>query len=261
MIAAPERRWRFRKRWVFAAVLGVLAVAALSPSSRYIGVNFIVTRQTLPLWIKAVDFVDRDLNLARTSQEVLGGVSGDEARALAALAWTRAHILPAPAGLPIVDDHIWHIIVRGYGQSDQQADVFTVLLAYAGVPAFWGFVGKFPREIPISYVRIEGTWRVFDVARGAAFRDSTGRLASPADIAAHPELIRQTAALHGGDPDGYLEYFAGYQPPPVPDVLRADMQMLGRRLNFEARKLVGRQGEVWQVRPHPSPAPQQEQRP
>jgi hypothetical protein len=235
-----------------AIVLGVAAVmttVACWPATRFVGVDFVVTQQSLPLWVKAMEFIDRDRNLASTAQAVLGGIDGDDAKAAAALGWTRANIRNAPAGMPIIDDHIWHIVIRGYGQSDQQADVFTTLLTYEGVRAYWTFIGTKPDEIPISYVLIRDRWRVFDVARGLVFRNAVDDLATPEQIAADHNLIRAVAAPVVDDVEGYVARFAGYAAPPAPDVLRADLQMPGRRLWYEIRRPLGMQGREWQMRP------------
>lgn len=227
----------------------MLVTVACWPSNRFVGINFVVTRETLPLWAKAVNFIDRDVNLARTARIVVRDAADDDTKAAAAFAWTRANIRPQPANLPVVDDHIWHIIVRGYGKSDQQADVFTTLLAYTGVRAYWMLAGDPPDEIPISYVRIRGRWRVYDVANGIIFRDHQGGLATPEDLAGDRRLIRAAAADARLDVAGYEALFQNYQAAEAPDVLRADLQMPGRRLLHEVKSVVGLEGRTWQMRP------------
>ena len=239
-----------------AIVFGVAALmttVACWPTTRFVGVDFVITQQSLPLWVKAMEFIDRDRNIAGIAHSVLGGIEGDDAKAAAALAWTRANIRNAPAGMPIIDDHIWHIVIRGYGQSDQQADVFTTLLAYEGVRAYWTFIGPKPKEIPISYVLIRDRWRVYDVTRGLVFRNAVDDLATPEQIAADHNLIRAAVAPVEGDVEGYVARFAGYTAPPAPDVLRADLQMPGRRLWYEIRRPLGMQGREWQMRPSAVP--------
>jgi hypothetical protein len=245
----PTRDRRIFRRVVIAIVMSAAVLTVASwPVTRFVGVNFVITQQKLPLWMKAVEFLDRDINLAQVSQLVLGPVQGDEAKAAAALAWTRANIRPTPPGFPIVDDHIWNIIVRGYGQSDQQADVFTTLLEYAGVRAYWMFAGDKPREIPLSYVRLGGKWRVYDVARGIVFKTKHGELATPEEIAADHDLIRAAAAPLVADVDAYVSHFTGYRVPLAPEVSRADLQRPGRRFWHQAKKLFGLQGREWQMR-------------
>lgn len=217
-----------------------LLTIAFWPTSRFVGTNFVVSRETIPLWKKVSEFVERDARLRDVSRQVLDGVSGGEARAAAALAWTRAHIRYAPEGLPVIDDHIASVIERGYGQSDQQADVFTTLLTYGDVPAYWRVIGVSPRVIPLSYVLIDGQWRVFDVTRGLTFRTATGALATPDDIARDAALVERAARDSGVDGvAAYLAHFSGYRTPQPPDVLRAELQMPWRRVSFEVRRLMG----------------------
>jgi hypothetical protein len=247
-------RRTIRRGVIALGVVATVMTIACWPTSRFVGVNFVVTQQRLPLWVKAMEFIDRDRNMAETSRAILGGIDGDEARAAAALAWTRANIRNVPAGFPILDDHIWHVVIRGYGQSDQQADVFTTLLAYAGVPAYWTLIGDQPEEIPISYVRIRDRWRVYDVHRGLVFRNTGGELATPEELAANHDLIRTAAAAAAvADGENYLTRFTGYRAPVAPDVMRADLQMPGRRLWYEIRRPLGMQGRAWQMRPSPAP--------
>lgn len=245
-------RTRDRRRLAVVVIAIVTGVVAMWPTTRYIGVDHVVSRESVPLWIKVMNFLDRDSNLAQIADRVVGTVEGDEARAMAALRWTRANIRPQPDELPARDDHVWFVIVRGYGESDQQADVFTTLLAYEGIAAFWGLVGRPPDELPLSYVKINGGWRVFDVAHGLVFRRGDGALASPDDLVRDRRIVERAA--HGAVPEltRYLRYFDGYGPPETPDVLRAELQMPGRRLMHEMKSLVGMQGRMWQIRPHPA---------
>ena len=247
-MAAAERRRAIRRLLIVATVTSIVFTVACWPTTRFVGVNFIVSKRTLPLWVKAADFIDRDLNLAQTAQSVLGHAGTDEDKAAAAFAWTRANIRRTPDELPVIDDHIWHVIVRGYGESDQQADVFTTLLVYGGVRAYWLFVGTPPDEIPISYVWIGDRWRVYDVSLGVMFRNAHGAPATPEELAANPELIRASVAPVLGDAEGYVAHFKGYAAPVAPDVLRADLQMPRRRLWHETRKLFGMQGREWPMR-------------
>lgn len=244
-----ERRRLILRIALAGGVLAAMLTIACWPTSQLVGVNHVISERTLPLWAKAVDFIHRDANTRRLSHDVLAAHADAEARATAAFAWTRANIRPTPPSYPIVDDHIWHIIVRGYGQRDQMADVFTTLLAYGGVPAYWTLIGQPPDELPLSYVRIRDQWRVYDVANGVVFRNRHADLATAVELAADHELIRAAAAQAQLDVNRYLGYFAGFAPPPVPDVSRADLQMPARRLWHEARRLVGMPGREWEMRP------------
>ena len=154
------------------------------------------------------------------------------------LRWTNQHIRPHPFGTDVVDDHVWSIVRRGYGSSDQQADVFTTLLTYAGVPAYWILIGPERPRIPISLVLVSGEWRVFDVERGIAFRDSTGALLAAGALERAPEMVRRSASERVGDLDAYLRWFSGFRAPGPPEILRAEMQMPAKRLGYELRRFL-----------------------
>ena len=233
------RRRRFR-RLAVAGGVAVLLTVAWWPTSRLVGVNYVVSRETLPLWRKAAEFIERDAQLRKTSQALLGGVSGNEAKVFTALAWTRTNISYAPGDRPVIDDHIWNVIERGYGQSDQQADVFTTVLSYAGVRAYWQAIGRSPRVLPLSYAWLDGEFRVFDVTHGIAFRTGAGSLATAADIARDHAIVVSAARQSGVIPiDDYLSYFNDYQARPAPAVSRAELQMPARRLWLELRRAFG----------------------
>lgn len=240
--------WRSRPLRFTALGLAVVALVlavALMPTTTRQGVDFVVGTHTLPAYVKAMDFVDRDLNYRALARSITAGVGSDEVRAIAVFEWTRKNIRDVPPGFPVVDDHIWHIIVRGYGVDDQKADVFTTLTTYAGVPAYFVLFGSRPARLPISVVLVDGRWRVVDVDHGFLFRTAAGPLATFEDMAADPGIL-QRYALHlrykGLD---YASYFA--HPPAVvpPDTLRAEMQMLGPRLAFELKRVVGLAGREW----------------
>jgi hypothetical protein len=219
--------WRARRRLAFAAAaMTVVMTIAWWPSRRSVGVNFVVTEQRLPLWKKVADFVARDRRLARASADLLGGHAD-------------VNVQPTPPGAPVIDDHIWDIIVRRYGESDQIADVFTTLLAYQEVPAYWTLIGVPPDQVTLSYVWIRDRWRVYDVSHGVVFRNHEGDLATPAELAADPQLIADAAAAAKLDVPRYMKNFQHFTPPAVPAVLRADLQMPGRRLWHEVRQLAG----------------------
>lgn len=227
-------------RLVTAGVIMAVTVIVSWPTTRFTGVDYVVSGERVPLWKKAIEFVERNADLQRYSDEVLGAIDGAEAKAATALAWTRRRIRHAPDGLPVLDDHISWVIARGYGEADQQADVFTTLLTYAGVPAYWRAIGTEPDLLPVSYVMINGAWRVFDVTRGVTFRTAGGALATPGDLVQDPGMVERHARAAGeADLDHYVSYFEGYQPPQPPPILRSELQMPWRRLMFELRSAMG----------------------
>lgn len=238
-----------RLAFVLLAAPILLATIALWPVTTLSGVNYEVGGHRLPLWRKAKQFLDRDRHTADLAARVADAAAGDEQRSLAVLRWTNEHIRQHPPDAPVIDDHVWSIIERGHGSSDQQADVFTTLLTYTGTPAYWILIGPERPALPLSFALIDGSWRVFDVERGIAFRNAERDLATPEELAANPALIRASATERVPDIEPYLAWFRGFTPPTPPEVFRARMQMPGPRLKFELRNLVGRGGRTWSIRP------------
>lgn len=215
-----RRRGRLVWLVVVALVSATAALLALGArASTRQAVDFVVTTRELPAYLKGLDFVDRDLNYRALARRITAGSATDEARTMAVFQWTRDNIRDVPDWAPLVDDHVWHIIVRGQGTNDQTADVFTTLVAYAGVSAYWVFnrSGRGPRVV--SLAKIDGAWRVFDVHGGRIFRGPAGALMTVDEVT-------------------QMGIF-GVAIPPPPRVLRADLQMLGPRLLFEARCVFG----------------------
>ena len=70
-----------------------------------------------------------------------------------------------PKGFPSIDDHVWDIVIRRYGGTDQMADVFTTLAGYIGHEAFFeGLrISEAEEALVLSFVRIDNEWHMFDV--------------------------------------------------------------------------------------------------
>lgn len=219
-------------------VVGAILVLAAWPATTSIGINHVVYERRLPLAVKVVKFLQRDARYARQTRDIVSGVKGSEPRVMAIYDWTLAHVRPQPGDRDVVDDHVWNIIERGYGASDQRADVFTTLLAYAGIPAYWSLIGSDSGRVPISFALIDGQWRMFDIVRGIVFRTPDGRLATVEELAASPELIRNAASARAGNADAYAAYFAGFTPPQPRSTLRPRLQMPTSRLMFELKGLL-----------------------
>ncbi len=169
----------------------LLALVGHLPTTTRILVDYQPQSYTLPLYAKAMEFVSRDVEMRGVAERVAGAIPDSEGRASALLDWTHEHVRPVPAGFPVVDDHPYNIVVRGYGTYDQAADVFANLCAYVGIPG--GLV--FSRDerggalYAFAVEQIGGAPRVFDVREGRALRDRDGRLASLDGLRSDPALL------------------------------------------------------------------------
>jgi len=234
-----------RRSWLIAPlVLAAVIGTGLIPVETKQGVNYSVATYRMPLYAKALDFVQRDRSYARLVRRIVDEGQAAEARALTVFERTRANVRDTPEGFPAVDDHIWHIIVRGYGDDDQKADVFTTLATYAGIPAFWA-VSTDLRGLPISFAWIDEGWRVFDVANGIVFRNRRGGLAAFEDLIADRAWLVELVGQRTYRSRPYIDFFASVTLEP-PDLLRAEQQMLAPRAWTELKRLVGLRRRAWQ---------------
>lgn len=142
----------------------LVGIAAIPTTTRQ-GINYEVAEIRLPLGLKALDFFHRHWHMRRLARQIFRGAATPSARAEAAFGWVRQHIRPQPAGLPVVDDHVWHIVIRGYGDPDQMTDVFCTLCHYGGLPAFF-FRDRGPDRRVWAAVRIRKYWSVCSLDRG-----------------------------------------------------------------------------------------------
>ena len=237
---------RHRRR-LFASLAAVLllaggcAVLTATVTTRQ-GIDYAVTEHRMPLYAKAFEFLDRNGQYRRLSAEITRGSDSDQKRVQAVYDWTARRIQPTPQGWAIVDDHILNIIIRGYGTSDQRADVFATLCTYAGVPAFWDKV-KVPGTedgVVLTFAQVDGRWIVIDVANGFMFRTVGGELAGPGDFPANRVVMPAAAdsIMVGSTP--YPRLLATLRMPPVPRPLRAELQMPWPRLWDQTKRAIGR---------------------
>lgn len=219
---------------------GLLVVANASVTTKK-GVNFEVTTHRLPLYVKTIEFLDRHAQYRQLADEITRGVVTDEGRILAVFNWTTRNIRPTPDGWPVVDDHILNIVIRGHGLADQRADVFATIASYAGVPSFWCKVDAPGTKdgLILSFARLGGRWVVIDVDHGFVFRTAGGAMATAEDIAVNPALLPADARslMVGSTP--YRLVFDSLRTPPIPRLLRAELQMPWPRLWYETRRTVG----------------------
>jgi len=160
------------KKLTLCIVVFVVIIAALNfPMTTRQGISGELFVRKIPLYAKMGGFLYRDYQYKDLSRRITAAVEGDTAKVKALYSWTVENIVLPPKGFPVVDDHIWDIIVRGYGTAGQMADVFSTLASYAGYEAFWEKIsaGKSKERIALSFVKIGGKWRVFDVFRKKCF--------------------------------------------------------------------------------------------
>lgn len=183
------------------AVVIVVAVANL-PTTSQVMVDFVPRTVTQPLYAKAIAFIDRDIQMRLLAASVVGDARDDHDRVDRILTWTRQSIRPTPAGMAVVDDHPYHIIVRGYGEPDQAADVLANLAGYAGIPGGLVFSRAPDGSALYSFavLEVDGSTEIVDVREGRILSDRDGRIRSVDQLKADPALLDwlpAPSAAHG----------------------------------------------------------------
>jgi hypothetical protein len=156
-----------------------------------------------------VDFISRDLQTRRLLSDIIDGSHTDAESLRRIFAWTIRNMRPMPMGFPVIDDHVWSIIVRRYGTDDQRTEVFAMLASYACCPAASAQLRPdTTKELVVAVTLLDGQPRVFDVVNGLMFRNRAGQFATVDDLVRDPALV--TAASRGLAPDGvrYERYAA-----------------------------------------------------
>lgn len=152
------------------------------------GINYSVAAIKIPMYLKLLDFFDRHYNYQNLVKSIIAGSSSGDEKMLKILKWTSENIKVNPTELPVVDDHAWYIIVRGYGVCDQFQDVFSTLCNYAGLRSFFTniYSNDFKQEIPFSFVCVGRKWFVFDAYKGVYFSDMNNNLLDVGELAKKP---------------------------------------------------------------------------
>jgi transglutaminase-like putative cysteine protease len=232
------------RRAVYLGIVGcgAIAVFALWPVQTRQGINYEVQEHTIPLYIKLGRFVMRDIEQRRLVRTIVGDMPGSVDAVERLYAWVRARIhAGTPEGLSVIDDHVWHIIVRGYGEADQVADVLATLCTYAGMPARVLLVGP-PGAQPvhaITMVYLEEAWRPVDAFYGVLLRSESGVLLS------QDAWHEQRGTIQVQRPDlrigatQYAEFMTWVSATRTEDPPRAYQHMLGHRLWIEIRRMLG----------------------
>lgn len=202
-------RLKYKKLASIIVLIGITIIVLNIDVTTRKGVDYQWYTIKLPLYLKIIDFFDRHYNYQDLIKTIVKDAKTDDERAIRVLEWTHINLRRVPAGLAIIDDHVWYTIVRGYGACDQFQDVFATLCNYTKLEAFfcWVYQRDNKEKIPLSFVKLKNKWSVFDAYKGVYFKNTKGEIADIQDlIRGKWEIvtITQTNPLHY---QGYSEYF------------------------------------------------------
>lgn len=227
----------FRLFIVIAAFLTVILFLNM-PVSSLQGINYQVRALKMPLFIKVMEFFDRDYQYRQIVKYLIRESDSDEKKVLALFDWARQNIRRTPEGFPVVDDHVLNIIIRGYGAGDQCADVFATLCNYAGYRARFTTVTAVGQraKVCLTFVRIKKRWHVFDTYNGVYFRNKSGALAAIEDILAGDWIAQPPGQI---DID-YAIYFNNRNLAAMDKLARSNIQSPLRRLLYQIKNTFSR---------------------
>ena len=215
----------FKKVAEYSLVLAVTILIFNIPATTRQGINGILFVRKIPLYVKTCGFLYRDYQYKALSRHITNGIKGDIDKIKALYDWTIDNIKRKPEGFPVVDDHIWDIIVRRYGASGQMTDVFTTLASYAGYEAFWDIllINNVPGGPILSFVKIGDRWYVFDILNKKSF------------------MIAENSELPTPYGPTYAEYLKTIDKAKFNSCIRRpDKQKISTRLRYEFKKMFSR---------------------
>lgn len=202
------------------------------------GINYEVHTVKIPLYLKILNFMDRHYNYKQLVKRIIKNEHDEQKRIMEIFSWTYHNIKKQPEELPVIDDHVWHIIVRGYGMPDQSCDVFATLCNYVGIDAFFSSlsVKDKDKKISLSFTRSNNCWYVFDPYNGVYFVNAEGEHADFMAIKKGNYRLEHLGAPKRPVSD-YQSYFDN-----MPDIIedvgskREKVQTPFKRLLYELKK-------------------------
>jgi len=230
------------KKFLFKLLIGIILLTGLilllniKVTTRQ-GIDFQVQTKKIPLYLKMLNFMDRHYNYKQLVRGIINNEHDEHKKVMKIFSWTYHNIRMQPENLPIIDDHVWHIIVRGYGVDDQSCDVFATLCNYAGIDAFFDSISakEKGKKIPLSFIKLQNLWYVFDPFNGVYFVNTKGGHADFAEIKGgnyRPEYL----GVPKKAVSDYKSYFDNMPDIKEVGLKREKIQSPLKRLLYELRK-------------------------
>lgn len=235
-----SKKIKYKKLIILSFVIGVFISGFLILNlevSIMQGVNYRVSEVKMPLYVKIMDFLARSNHYKLLVAEIIKDCKNDEEKLKALFKWTSENIRKTPEDFPVIDDHVFNIIIRGYGMNDQSADVLAVLCNYAGVEAFFTWVYSEDRlsRVPVVFAFINKKWSIFDPYNGNWFIDDGGMFASIDDLKTGFWEINRITTDSSSVVD-YSCYFKQLNVPEKSRYRRSNIQNPLNRLIYEIKK-------------------------
>jgi len=126
------------------------------------------------------DYIHRELIYKVITAKLTQGGKQDRQNALRLMDFVESHVLPHPAGSPVIDKHPLNDLVRGMGACDQMANTLITLARKGGIKGrlifLYGYDSVSHHSVCDLY--IDGKFRIFDPFIGSVFVDKEGDMAT-----------------------------------------------------------------------------------
>jgi hypothetical protein len=218
---------------LITAMIGVLNIKVTTKQ----GVNYHVYELEIPIYLKVLNFYDRHFNYKWLVNRITKNLETKEEKVIQIFKWTHENIRPQPKSLPIMDDHVWNVYLRGYGINENFNDLFTTLCSYVGLDSV--FISLKSNDsspsIQVSFIKLGKGWVLLDPYHGGYIINKDGGLATIEDINGENWRLQKIGSAEISDSfyGPYLENL-----PDIGDVglNRANTQSPVNRLLFFVRK-------------------------
>lgn len=203
------------------------------------GINYRVSKIELPLYLKVLNFFDRHFNYMWLAKRITQNLDTKEEKVFKLFKWTHETIQPQPAKLPIMDDHVWNVYVRGYGVSDNYHDLFSTLCNYIGTPGVFLKIKAKDSEnlLELSFVKIGNDWIVFDPYRGVYFLNKLGEWATLKEINEQNWKLAKLGSIEISD-SFYRPYFEAMPDIEAVSLTRSNIQSPIHRLQWQLKQWI-----------------------
>lgn len=169
--------------FTLVTVFSLISVLNIKVSSKF-GKDYQVSTLKIPLYLKVLSFYNRHFNYKWLAKEITGHLKTKEEKIFQLFQWTHETIIPQPEQLPVMDDHVWNVYIRGYGVSDNYHDLFSTLCNYVGVDSFFKSLSNMKNSLSnnFTFTKTARGWVVFDPRNGVYFNNKSGNFATISDI-------------------------------------------------------------------------------
>ena len=160
------------KKIILISSIGLIVFFLGQESIRYIGKDYIVREQNILNSQKIYEFIDRSFKYNKLVKKINKDVDDKDLKVLNISNWIYKNIKKIKEADVVIDNHPWTIIERAIGQSDQHADILSVLLIYANIDSFFNMKINSIWH-PITFFSIEEKkWSILDQYYGIYFLDN-----------------------------------------------------------------------------------------